>query len=89
MKTMSSTRKSHIERYKNNTSKYTKAYKIMSVIFAVTAILSVVQLFAWDSNSLSYFIFEVFSPIISLAYLVITILDIKGRLKNGTPELKL
>ncbi|PGL68972.1 hypothetical protein [Bacillus sp. AFS055030] len=74
-------RKSLIERYKRNTSRYTNVHNFMDILLTIVVVLTLIQVFVWDRDSLLSLIFEIFSFVFWIAYAVILILDVRGRLK--------
>lgn len=76
---MTTKRKSYVEQYRSNTSKYTKLYNILNVFLLIDLALTFVF---WRTDSLETIIFELLSAIFWVTYPIVMILDIKGRLKK-------
>lgn len=52
MTSLWSKRQSLVERYKNNSSKYTKFFNMLQIVFVVVATLSVISLFKDEDSSI-------------------------------------
>lgn len=52
MTSLWSKRQSLIERYKNNSSKYTKFFNMLQIVFVVVVTLSVISLFKDEDSSI-------------------------------------
>ncbi|MFP9130403.1 hypothetical protein ACLIJJ_21690 [Niallia sp. BSM11] len=78
-----SKRQSLAERYRNNTSKYTKANKIMEFLLIIIIAVIVVSLFADNNSFVNSFVMDILIyPVYWILYTIIAILDIRGRLDN-------
>lgn len=78
-----SKRQSLAERYRNNTSKYTKANKIMEFLLIIIIAVIVVSLFADNNSFVNSFVLDILIyPVYWILYTIIAILDIRRRLDN-------